>query len=354
VLIIDKNLPYLLNNINHPVGGATIQTRSWMYGFESLGYDLVIASIINIKNRSTYNIENIRHVKNTFNIFLFFSYYKIIKKYKPDFIYISTPFWSNIFVGIAAKLLKVKIVQRISNDNVTDRRAKLRFGKVKYHIYRSYLALSDVVLCQNEYQLSNLKTKYPKKIIGKIYNPYSFDKGFFEKIERSYVAWVGIFQQQKNLLELLIIIKNLPFIKFRIAGKGYSNIDKLTEETIEELKKLKNVSFVGFLTNKDIPVFLSKAICLLNTSHSEGFSNTYLEAFSVNTPVITRRQTDPDSIIENNNLGKVFDDYSGIPQAIEDLVSSGKEYNHLSTYLFTNHSPKLLAKRLIALIDSEV
>ena len=115
ILIVDNNLPYLLNNINFSVGGSTIQTRNWMHGFEKQGYDIVVSSSVNIKNSSKYIIENTSYSKYSiriFNVFaVIYTYIKILKKYKPNFIYISTPFWSNILIALAAKAHNIKIVQ---------------------------------------------------------------------------------------------------------------------------------------------------------------------------------------------------------------------------------------------------
>ena len=58
IIIQDNNLPYILNNISYPTGGASVQTRNWMYGFEKLGYEINIISSSSIKNKTNYNIIN--------------------------------------------------------------------------------------------------------------------------------------------------------------------------------------------------------------------------------------------------------------------------------------------------------
>jgi glycosyltransferase involved in cell wall biosynthesis len=68
---------------------------------------------------------------------------------------------------------------------------------------------------------------------------------------------------------------------------------------------------------------LSESYILLNTSHFEGFSNTYLEAFSVGTPVFAMEKADPDSIIKNNRLGYIYKD-------VDDLVSIFKNITKIT------------------------
>ena len=47
---------------------------------------------------------------------------------------------------------------------------------------------------------------------------------------------------------------------------------------------------------------------LLCTSDFEGFSNVFLEALAVGTPVVTRRHVDPDLIVLRHTLGASAED----------------------------------------------
>ena len=79
----------------------------------------------------------------------------------------------------------------------------------------------------------------------------------------------------------------MPRIQFRIAGDFPSPKDKSNDmEAKYRLAKLQNVKFVGFIPHNEVASYLAEAYCLLNTSFFEGFSNTFLEAFSVGTPVV--------------------------------------------------------------------
>jgi len=69
------------------------------------------------------------------------------------------------------------------------------------------------------------------------------------------------------------------------------------------LKELPNVKFSGYIKRADMNNFLSEAYALLNTSHFEGFSNTFLEAWAVGTPVISTIYVNPDNIINEKSLG---------------------------------------------------
>ena len=110
---------------------------------------------------------------------------------------------------------------------------------------------------------------------------------------------------------------------------------------------LNNVEFIGHIKNETIPEFLSKAFCLLNTSRLEGFSNTFLEAWSVGTPVITTKNVNPDEIISDYSLGIVSENYDEIPKILKKLIEE-KQYmgfsKTCSNYVKDHHDPIKLAK----------
>jgi len=355
VLVIDSNVVFLLNNVNETTGGAAVQTLNWIYGFDKLGYDVTILSENNIPvNKSRHKIINDYDLDKKFFIIsclkaLVF-YYRTFKRISPDYIYCSIPWWNRILYLLPANFIGVKFVQRISNDNLVKKDLSNIFNsRVKNLFFRISLNSSKNIICQNDYQYHHLIKRFPNKNIQKLYNPFKIDNIDYSS-SRQYVAWVGLFQKQKNLPELLKIALSLPKVTFMIAGKEISNgsLDSLTHSTLIELKNLNNVKFVGNLDRREIFSFLSNSFCLLNTSHEEGFSNTYLEAFSLGIPVVTRKKTDPDNIISTFNLGLSVNTYELIPQAILDILGNNGNYKkRMTDYLARYHDPLKLAKQLV-------
>jgi glycosyltransferase involved in cell wall biosynthesis len=145
-----------------------------------------------------------------------------------------------------------------------------------------------------------------------------------------------------------------PDLFFKIAGMPGKNIDIQTKNSLNGLKKLTNVEFVGYLSREQVSLFLLKASALLNTSHYEGFSNTYLEAFSTGTPVIAPTNADPDNIITKNRLGIAVKNNSDFPDVIQSLYDNLEKSNTMSKrcreYVYKNHNPEILAKKLTDII----
>ncbi len=282
--------------------------------------------------------------------------YNTVKQVKPDYLYQSVPGWASFFIASFCHLLHIKYLLRISNDNLLDERINKHHSKLKRLFLEMGIKMAHCILCQNGYQLDQIRKKYPTKQAIKIPNPifltHPQSAGSFQ--ERKYIAWVGLFQYQKNLGLLYKIASSLTGEQFRIAGKELPGADADTQLYVSKLRELPNVEFSGFLSRKEIPTFLAKAKYLLNTSHYEGFSNTFLEAMTVGTPIISSAKVNPDGFIQANRLGIVYHD-------VEDLLNqlrtvSPTDYVQMSanalTYVLQHHDHEVLAKRLLCFLNN--
>jgi glycosyltransferase involved in cell wall biosynthesis len=227
-------------------------------------------------------------------------------------------------------------------------------------MYRYGISHSAMILCQNRHQQEQVELKFPDKPAALFPNPFGLG-GFPQPrplSERPYVAWLGIFQHQKNLPLLFEIAQALPQISFRIAGAKGNTADTRTDQALDGLKVLPNVEFVGYLKRNEVMDFLGQAAALLNTSHYEGFSNTYLESFSCGTPVIAPAGADPGGTIEKLELGKSIKDKALFPEAILNLFKMGSSYGELAercqSYVRKEHDPILLTRKMVEALGQVV
>jgi glycosyltransferase involved in cell wall biosynthesis len=204
--------------------------------------------------------------------------------------------------------------------------------------------------------LNIINKEYPGKTAIKISNPiFCKDNEIgIENQSKQYIAWLGLYQYQKNLRLLYEIALSLKNEQFMIAGKEESKCDEETHSYLSMLKKLPNVTFSGFLHREQVLPFLSKAKFLLNTSHYEGFSNTFLEAMTVGTPIITSRNVNPDSIITKYNLGMVYNDSVDLQKQFSSLTPGLYKVmaRNVREYVNEHHNYKFLANRLISFLKN--
>jgi glycosyltransferase involved in cell wall biosynthesis len=174
--------------------------------------------------------------------------------------------------------------------------------------------------------------------------------------ERTYIAWLGVFRDQKNLPLLLHVAQALPGTEFRVGGMRLAGTSAATQAAVEELGRLQNVRMLGYLKRNQVPQFLGGATALLCTSHFEGFSNAFLEAFVVGTPVLTRKGVDPDMIVEANGLGLVAADDAELIVKVSELSAMRADtFGFLAGkcrgYVEENHTPRVAMQSLVHALD---
>jgi glycosyltransferase involved in cell wall biosynthesis len=366
LLLRENVLPYLIRDINYPVGGATIEWFSWIKGITENNCQVGILTWKGAKDYishevpfdivETYKlsggIPKIRWIYDRFP-----SMIKAVKNYNPDFIISECAGFDTGNMAMISKLTSTKFVYRIASNMETDGGYKTILSKAEQLGFEFGISMADIVLCQNEYQYKNIKLKYPQKECLVIHNPFYVkhsQNSNGDHNRKEYVAWLGNFRYQKNLMALLKTVESLPNTEFKIAGMPLPNIDQETSLALNKLKTCKNVNFLGYLKRTEVLPFLSKAKLLLNTSRIEGFSNTFLEAFSVGTPVITLTHIDPDNIISKNNIGRVVDNTSKLSNEITNLINDDNYHSfskNCKKYLIDNHNPSVLSKKLIEYLE---
>ena len=368
ILYFDFSIPYLIKDADHPVGGAAVEWMNWIKGFQKNKDEVGVLTWKGAKQllgdkADQFNMvetfgqdEGIRYLR-TFNLRLP-RFKAAIKNYQPDVVIQGCAALNTGLLSIAASGMNVPFVYRAANDMDADDRYKTRMSAFEAFFYQLGLKKSTAIVCQNEYQFENFKKKFPNKPMTILHNPYEALEAVTPKPvgERKYIAWLGVFQPQKNMTALLEVVKALPNHQFRIGGKASNtSMDDATRLALKALEEASNVTFEGYVKRTQIASFLSDAHLLLNTSHYEGFSNTFLEAFAVGTPIVCPRKVDPDHIIENNRLGMVAEDYDGLPVCIDQVIND-QDYSEMANrcqqYVVQKHDPKKLAAEFVNFLAS--
>jgi glycosyltransferase involved in cell wall biosynthesis len=365
ILSIDFSIPYLLKDDNYPIGGWAVELSIWLRALENAGHEAAVltwkgalahvGSGQKIKLIETYDpARGVRVAK------YFYSYIpKILaaaRAYRPDIMIQGVGGVHTASMAFAAAQLGIPFVHRVVSDINVDERCKIDLRFYEWLAYSWAQHRTAAFLCQNEYQREKLAARFPGKPIHVLHNPLVVAEDVaapLPRAERRYVAWLGVFRSEKNLPLLFRIAQELPAVKFRVAGMPDRNVDQSTLDALNGLRHLPNVELVGYVRRADIQPFLSEAAMLLCTSHYEGFSNTFLEALAVGTPVVTRRPVDPDLIVLRHALGASVDDELALRKSVRVIWDMDpNEYDALARrcpiYVKANHSPTVKASELIA------
>ncbi|MGH8604227.1 MAG: glycosyltransferase, partial [Gammaproteobacteria bacterium] len=113
--------------------------------------------------------------------------------------------------------------------------------------------------------------------------------------------------------------RKAPAIRFVVCGgpTPFASPPGYGERIVEALQAQPNIEFLGQAAPQKTLQIIADAAMLLSTSDQEGFPNTFLEAWSSGTPVISLK-IDPDHIIERQELGTVP---GNIERATADIMA---------------------------------
>lgn len=147
-----------------------------------------------------------------------------------------------------------------------------------------------------------------------------YDQNLFQPVRndvlvnslKPYYLFVGTVQPRKNIERLIKTIDKIRDKKLVIAGsKGW-----LSDEIYQLPKKLgieRNIKFLGYIPDENLPALYSGAIALVFPSLFEGFGLPILEAQACGCPVVTSNTS---SMPEVAGKGAILVD----PYQIDDIV----------------------------------
>ena len=364
ILSIDFYIPYLLKDENYPIGGWAVELTIWLRALEDAGHE---AAVLTWKGALAHVGSNppvtlIETYDPTRGVRVARWFYSFIPKllaaaraYHPDIIIQGARGLGTAIMAFIADQLGVPFVYRVVSDADVDERYKIGLRQFEQLSYSWALHRAAGFLCQNQYQRDQLAALFPGKPIHVLHNPIAVAENVtapLPRAERRYVAWLGVFRYPKNLPLLFRIAQELPNVEFRVAGMLSETADQSTIDAVNGLRHLQNVEMVGYVRRVDIQSFLSEATMLLCTSRYEGFSNAFLEALAVGTPVVTSRPVDPDLIVLRHALGASAADESALCRSVRAVWDiDADDYDALAqrcqTYVKANHSPTVKAGELI-------
>ena len=102
--------------------------------------------------------------------------------------------------------------------------------------------------------------------------------------------------------------------------KGY---DDLFEKVRDDAKTIDNIRFVGAVPYSEVNSYFSRAKLFLNTSDSEGFPNSFLQAWVRGVPVVSF--FDPDGLIASEGLGISVNTQDDFKEALSGLLGQDDE-----------------------------
>lgn len=177
-----------------------------------------------------------------------------------------------------------------------------------------------------------------------IYNGLDFPKPGVKPHKRLIVGSVGRLHPVKGydlLIEAFALLENKR-LHLKIAGVG-DELDNL-KSIAQNLDVSDRIEFVGFQT--DIYKFLDRLDVYVQSSRSEGFGLSVVEAMSQNLPVVVTPAGSLSEIVSNGETGYISEDFKpeslavAISLAVNNYESSKKVGENARNFVIENFETK--------------
>ena len=190
-----------------------------------------------------------------------------------------------------------------------------------WRLYACGLCWADKIFVQHGWQLNALAVKLRSKafLVPSIAESISIARHHHERTP--YLAWVGQLRQPKRPDLLFEMARQSPDMRFVVCGgpSAFRTPARYSEDIINALRSLPHVEYRGQVSPAEAQMVIAEAAALISTSDEEGFPNTFLQAWSSGTPVISLK-IDPDHVIERRGLGAVSGDINTAVSIVRNLV----------------------------------
>jgi glycosyltransferase involved in cell wall biosynthesis len=168
------------------------------------------------------------------------------------------------------------------------------------------------------------------------------------------VLWIGRISPEKRFDLLLDVAERMSVVQFDVAGKPDDD-DAETRNLLRRAAGLRNVHLHGLVGRDRVPELYAAATAVSCTSDYEGFPNTFLEAWSFGTPVVSTQ--DPDGLLTSRGLGLHVRGRDAIVDGLRTLISSPELWRKCSAagfdYVISRHQPDVALGQLESIFLDE-
>jgi glycosyltransferase involved in cell wall biosynthesis len=248
-------------------------------------------------------------------------------------------------VALFARMFRRKTVFRVASDSDCDPRTLLVPIWRDRQLYRYGLRAVDIVLAQTQRQRDLLIRNFERdsRIVAPMAEPAARRLPFHERTID--VLWVANMRPLKRAELLLSLAERLSHLSFHLVGGCYGAPDYF-ESVRRKAAALANVRFHGAVPYPEVGGLFEHARVLVNTSETEGFPNTYLQAWSHGAPVVTF--LDPGEVISREGLGRTVANLSEMHDAVAALATEPSLWEATSArccrYMDREYDPSVAAE----------
>jgi glycosyltransferase involved in cell wall biosynthesis len=206
------------------------------------------------------------------------SIWDCLKRVDADIYYQRT---AGMLTGVIAAFCKShgkkSVFAVAGNPDLETNTSRIRYARDRW-IYLYGLRHVDRILVQNDEQSRLCRMNFGLEAV-RIPNCYPAPTRR-PPATGKYVLWVSTIRKLKQPDIFLDLAQALPSLQFRMIGGPAVGEETLYEAVGRRAAKLPNVEFLGYTPYSSIDSHFEAATLFVNTSESEGFPNTFLQAWA--------------------------------------------------------------------------
>jgi glycosyltransferase involved in cell wall biosynthesis len=262
-----------------------------------------------------------------------------LKRVDADIYYQRT---AGMLTGVVAEFArrssKKSIFAAAGNPDFEPKTSRIRYARDRW-LYEYGLRNVDLILAQNRDQQRLCRHHFGRDaiIVQNCFPPASKPPQILKPI----VLWVSTVRALKRPEQFLDLAEALPNYCFRMIGGPDSGNEKLFEAIQKRADKIENVEFLGFVPPSKIDSYFDQASILVNTSESEGFPNTFLQAWSRGVPTVSF--VDCGARAAGQPVGHQVESFEQmkiiVGEWLSDLTEQIREGQRCRRYFERNHTP---------------
>lgn len=317
----------LIGEGDMPYGGSEIKISNFINTINSNNINISVICKVpkNVTRRFEingikvypWNYPNIK-IKYLTSLIFYFRLLFLLHKVKSK-VFISQN--ANILIFITAfysKLFRRTFIHWISHYFDTLKANRKGMNPIDFYLYKIGLKMSDITIVQTKEQKESLFENYRKRCTL-IRNGHHINTKI-NNINGSEILWVGRLKKSKQPHLFINLARNFPNHHFVIAGTMDNSFPDYINKLKEDISVTKNLTYIGQVPYSEIPSLFQKGMIFVSTSIGEGFSNTFIEAWNHNIPVVTLNH-DPDQCIKKYKLGIHSETFDKLIEDFKTLIN---------------------------------
>ena len=290
----------------------------------------------------------------------------LLKSIRPDVIYQMV---ANANTGIAAYYARrhgCRMIWRITHDSSVTRpelhgwrdRLPHRYLERKFTQYG--IRHAGIIVAQTDYQARMLRETYGKSATAVIRNYHPVPRAeTIRKSEPVKILWVANFKPWKQpevFIRLAEDLRDRKEVRLIMIGAPVAS-ERWFQDIRNRMAGLDNLEYRGVQTQEQVNALMAESHLLVNTSQHEGFSNTFIQAWMREVPVLSL-SVNPDNLLDDgSSIGYCASgNYHRLLERVKNLLDEPDRIQDMGRksrqYALESHSERNILE-LMKLIDQD-